>query len=86
MCAPADVDIGFRAEHPNVVPVTAVLAFCVALCGGASASALPLKLFSTRFPACLPKQLVYGPQESIWFVLRACRGINGNEPRVVLRR
>src|SRR5580692_3804111 len=71
--------MGFVRSIRTWLPVTAALAFCVALCGGTSASALPLRLFSSPFPACLPEQLVYGPQESIWFLLRACKGTKGSE-------
>jgi streptogramin lyase len=55
-------------------------ALCLALaCGGAPASALPLKLFSSPFPSCTPRGLVYGPRESIWFLLRGCEEIRHGE-------
>ncbi|MGD0454004.1 MAG: hypothetical protein ABSB69_10440 [Solirubrobacteraceae bacterium] len=39
-----------------------------------------MKLFSAPFPAICPhRQLVYGPQESVWFLLRACEGTRGGE-------
>jgi streptogramin lyase len=62
-------------------PVTAGVVFCIALaCCSAPASSLPLKLFSAPFPrSCPPGQIVYGPLESIWFLLRACEGIRGEQ-------
>jgi streptogramin lyase len=63
-----------RAVMAGIVVFMALLGCAV------PASGLPLELFPSAFPeACMPRQLVFGPKDSMWFLLRGCVGGPGTE-------
>ncbi|HXB63634.1 MAG TPA: hypothetical protein VNV42_02045 [Solirubrobacteraceae bacterium] len=65
---------GFVQEMRGWHAVMAGIVVFAALMGRAvPASALPLKLFPSSFPeACAHQRLVFGPRDSMWFLLRDC--------------
>ncbi len=57
-----------------------IVVFMALLARALPASGLPLTLFPSAFSeACVPKQIVFGPEDSMWFLLRGCIVSPGKE-------